>query len=301
MAKTLLVNYEKYDQDVFIDNDDVYVNHTGDSESTNQRFIHNTCELLFVEEGEAEYLINGARYLVAKNGILIIGANDVHSCQILKTPYVRYGLYFMPRYLATLPMIRGYMDVYRTPSLAQAEHLRGIPRQQFDELCEMVNRIWKEERSQTDDSKEMRNALTWEMTILLKRLLKTDRDLLQSSAMYSAMMDIRLYIDSHFSEDCSLNNLSRMFFLQPTTISRNFSHTFGETIGNYITLVRISNAVRLLEQGHESVTEIANRVGYNNVNTFIRAFAKMMQTSPLQYRKAQAEFRRQRSHYELGL
>ena len=69
----------------------VYVTHTSNSdfEVINQR--HTSVELLFCEEGEADYKINEEIYSVGKNDILIIGAMDFHFRKITKVPFNRYG------------------------------------------------------------------------------------------------------------------------------------------------------------------------------------------------------------------
>ena len=296
----LKVNYANENQDEFIDNADVYANHTGDRVCDSARFIHNTCELLFVEEGEAEYEIGERRYTVEPRSVLIIGATDIHTCRILMTPYVRYGLYFMPRYLASLLMIRDHLNVYTTPSPKEALRLRNLPEADFSGLCELIRRIAQEDKHRWEDSGDMRAALTWEMTLTLRRLLGKQRASISGLDYYSTMLSMRSFIDTHYAEDLSLKRLSGAFFIHPDTISRNFSACFGTTVSNYITRVRISGAVRLLEQTGESVTEIANCVGYNNVNTFIRAFTRVMQTSPLQYRKQHSEIHMKRTHYDIG-
>ena len=232
--------------------------------------------------------------------MLIIGATDIHTCRILKTPYVRYGLYFIPRYLASLPMIRDYLNVYTTPSAQEALRLRSMPEADFSGLCELIRRISQENNRRLEDSGDMRAALTWEMTLTLRRLLGKQRANSSGSDNYTTMLSVRDFIDTHYAEDLSLKRFSGAFFLHPDTISRNFSGCFGITVSNYITRVRISGAVRLLEQTGESITEIANCVGYNNVNTFIRAFTKVMQTSPLQYRKKHIEIHMKRTHYDIA-
>lgn len=59
----------------------------------------------------------------------------------------------------------------------------------------------------------------------------------------------------------------------------------GENINRYINSVRITNAVRILDKSDISITELAEMVGYENVNTFLRQFKEKMDVSPLQYRK----------------
>ena len=293
------VNYTKDNQDAYIDFDDIYVNRTGDWDNDPALMIHNTCELLFVEEGEVEYEINRQRYLVGPRSVLIIGATEVHSYRILKAPYVRYGLYLMPRYIASLPMIRDCLDVYATQSPEEMQYLRNLPGGDFDKLCQIVQRIHQERQSDSEDAAEMCKALIWIITIMLRRRLRKKRASSYSQDLYSGMLSVRSFIDIHFAEDCSLTRLSGEFFIQPATISRNFSHCFDTTVSNYIMLVRISAAAQLLEQTGESVTEIAHQVGYNNINTFIRAFTKVMRTSPLKYRKRHNEAHRRRIHYDV--
>ena len=56
-------------------------------------------------------------------------------------------------------------------------------------------------------------------------------------------------------------------------------------INSYIHSVRVSNAVRLLENQDISITELSEVVGYSSVNTFLRQFRESLGISPLQYKK----------------
>lgn len=99
------------------------------------------------------------------------------------------------------------------------------------------------------------------------------------------MNEIKAYIDLHYHEELSLSKLSKQFFLQPNTISKNFRKIWGKNINYYINSVRITNAVKILDTENISITELSERVGYDNVNTFLRQFKEKMDVSPLQYKK----------------
>lgn len=43
--------------------------------------------------------------------------------------------------------------------------------------------------------------------------------------------------------------------------------------------------MRILDTENISITELSERVGYDNVNTFLRQFKEKMDVSPLQYKK----------------
>ena len=88
---------------------DIYVNHTGDLLADFEH-MHLTHEILFVEEGEAEYVINGQKYSLKKHDVLIIGSMDIHRVKVKKAPYVRYGLALTPSYL----MDRNNLHVFRS-------------------------------------------------------------------------------------------------------------------------------------------------------------------------------------------
>ena len=53
----------------------------------------------------------------------------------------------------------------------------------------------------------------------------------------------------------------------------------------YVDHIRIDESKRLLQNEHLKVYEIAEQVGYNNVDYFHKKFKKYMNISPIEYRK----------------
>ena len=90
------------------------------------------------------------------------------------------------------------------------------------------------------------------------------------------MNELKHYIDTHYQEDLSLSNLSKIFYLQPGTSARISAKIWGKNINRYINSVRITNAVHILDKSDISITELAEMVGYENVNTFLRQFKEKM-------------------------
>lgn len=272
-------NYIKEELLKAIDTQNISVSYSGDFQKSELCQVHNSCEILFVEEGQAEYHINSEIYPVQKNTVLIIGATDRHRFKFNSLPYVRYGLTVMPAFMQSLPIINSYMNIYQTRILPDIE----------EELFQRMIRILWELREEVEGEAEIRTdmiyALLLEMTILLKRLLHVERQDMGST--YTTMNEVRNYIDYHYWENLSLTNLSKKFYLQPNTISKNFSRVFGKNINHYINSVRITNAVRILDtsEGNVNITELSEIVGYGNINTFHRQFKEKMEISPLQYMK----------------
>lgn len=263
----------------------VYVNHTSnmDFEVLNQS--HNSVEIIFCEEGEANYYINKEVYSISKNDILIIGAMDFHFRKIITVPYNRYGLTMLPVYMRTIPAINDYLDIYKTQSPENYMLLKGLPDREFAEYIHIIRHLWEETRNPKEDSSEMVAAYIHVLTLMLKRTLNFRNTNAVHSSIHQTMLQVKDYININYKEDLSLEKLGELFYFQPGTISKYFKLECGTNIKKYINTVRVSNAVRLLEKSDISIEALAVEVGYTNVNTFLRQFSEMMQTSPLQYRK----------------
>ncbi|MDO5423890.1 MAG: AraC family transcriptional regulator [Eubacteriales bacterium] len=274
------------------DEQDLCVSYSEDYRKEELCQVHNSCELLFVESGEADYQINEEIYHVSKNTVLIIGATDRHRFWFTQVPYKRYGLNVMPSYLQTLPIIGGYLNIYQTQSQEGHKNLMQIDGPTFRRMVGIVRELHEEAQEGVEGRETMIYALLLELTILLKRLLHAESQ--EHSETYKIMNEIKNYIDLYYKEDLSLAELSRLFYLQPNTISKNFRKIWGKNINQYIHSVRITNAVRILEAGEVGITELAEMVGYGNVNTFLRQFREKMDVSPLQYRKRMAQMMQER-------
>lgn len=283
-----LNSYSQEEHFIALNSQNVYVSYSGDYSTNPLYHVHNSCELLFIEEGEAEYRIGNTYYNLGPRDILIIGSTDPHSRKFLKTPCLRYGLTVMPSFMQTLPIINGYMNVYRTQTTEDALKLKNIDVLTFQRMIELVWQLHEETKENGEGHGEMVYALLLELTIYLKRLLNVEKQ--DVSGTYKIMSQVKNHIDFHYAEDLSLSELSRLFYLQPNTISKNFGLIFGKNIKSYIDSVRITHAVRILEETDVSITELSSMVGYSSVNTFLRQFRNKMNVSPLQYKKRYEQY-----------
>ncbi len=98
---------------------------------------------------------------------------------------------------------------------------------------------------------------------------------------------IKLYIDEHYSEDLSLPTVSAIFHLSPSYLSKIFHEKNGQKYIDYITDVKIKNAVKIItSQPHLSVKQVSEKVGYTSVRHFSRVFKKVTGYFPSDYPKS---------------
>ena len=112
---------------------------------------------------------------------------------------------------------------------------------------------------------------------------------LQSAAKSNANVDAAVrFIEEHFAEDLSVERIADAVGLNPAYVSRIFKQETGRTILEYLTLRRIHESKRLLTTTKSNLQDVAQSVGYNNINSFIRFFRKYEGITPGEYRKARS-------------
>lgn len=81
-------------------------------------------------------------------------------------------------------------------------------------------------------------------------------------------------IEEHYSRDISLDSVAAEIGISPFYLSRLLKAELGQTFVEYLTQVRIQEAVRLARTTRLSIKEIAERTGYQNPTYFCRVFKK---------------------------
>ncbi|UWP61046.1 AraC family transcriptional regulator [Ruminococcus gauvreauii] len=106
------------------------------------------------------------------------------------------------------------------------------------------------------------------------------------SQLVSAM---RKYIDKHYHENFLLNDLTEKFNVNMYHASRLFTKEMGVSPIAYRTRQRIGIAQTLLTDTDNSISEIANMVGYNYLSRFTHQFVNIIGISPREYRETRVQ------------
>ena len=93
------------------------------------------------------------------------------------------------------------------------------------------------------------------------------------------------WIDSHYEESFSLDEMTARCALNTSDFSRRFKAATGYPLFEYLNRRRVARAALLLRDGDLPVTEIAFSVGYNNLSFFNRYFLRIMGQNPGEYRR----------------
>ncbi|MCR5033602.1 MAG: AraC family transcriptional regulator [Lachnospiraceae bacterium] len=104
---------------------------------------------------------------------------------------------------------------------------------------------------------------------------------LASSDESQLIKEIRKFIDEKFADpSLGLTRISDQFHISESYFSHLFKETYQQNFSNYLENVRMEEASRLIRETDISLNELYLAVGYNNANTFRRAFKKIFGITP---------------------
>jgi transcriptional regulator GlxA family with amidase domain len=99
-----------------------------------------------------------------------------------------------------------------------------------------------------------------------------------------AILSAQKYIEKHFDERLTVENLADRFGMSRRTFERRFKKATSNSIIEYIQRVKTEAAKLQLETGHKQVSEVMYEVGYNDPKAFREVFKKFAGVSPVEYR-----------------
>lgn len=118
----------------------------------------------------------------------------------------------------------------------------------------------------------------------IDKLISNIGDTMQT---YSSKVDIASivsYIDIHYSEDISLDELAQTFNTSAKYLSKRIKQYLNTPFKEYLTQLRIDKAKELLENTNITISELYSVVGFQNRGAFTRAFKLKTGLSATEYK-----------------
>ncbi|SIQ13356.1 AraC family transcriptional regulator [Halanaerobium kushneri] len=254
-----------------------------------QKHYHNLFEIYYLLKGERNYFINQRSYHVKKGDLVLINKNILHKTSTIdrkKPEHERILIQFDENLFSSLAAEMNAAELFGI--FEKKENVLSLNPEQQLWLEEELFKLTAESKKERDAENALYiNLIIAEMLIFIKRILakSTIQNLKYPDQKHKKISEIAAYISQNYNEKLTLGRLAKKFNYSSGYLSRVFKEVTGFNFVEYKNNVRIKEASKLLLQSNLSVTEIATKVGFNNITHFGRIFKNFTDLSPLEYRK----------------
>ncbi len=136
---------------------------------------------------------------------------------------------------------------------------------------------------------EVQKAYHYKMLILFISNI-TDEYFIKCNEIKSNQEDLpirtaKAYIEDHFSEFISLEDIAEQVHLNSVYFSYLFKKKQGINFSEYLINYRIEKAKKMLKETSDNISVIAGQVGYKDSKHFSKLFKKIVGLRPIEYRK----------------
>ncbi len=245
-----------------------------------ERHCHDEFEILYVIKGSGTYMVEGAEYPLRPRTLLLTRPYEFHYvCPKTDEVYERWVINFN---LSAAVGASAYLPMLQNRGAAGCGvyfpegSIAGVIDSVFEELDASCGLF---------EEKAVGEALFYSNMSRLLIHLSLARSAEVGMDGETPVMRVIRYINDNLSDELSLDELARRFFVSKYYLCHMFRKATGVSVLGYINTKRIAMARRLLAAG-ESATAVAYRVGFGNYSSFYRAFCKQVGHAPVRRHEA---------------
>jgi len=242
---------------------------------------HNAVEILMPTENVFPVVCGGKDYILKENHILIIPPGELHNLKAQKGR--RIIMLCDNTLLNDNPALRELYTILSEPLWINENYEDYFRESLKNIILEMVNIF--------ETSPPFCETLLYQkfITLLLKIAeYKKGGENQEKKGVSDKTELFRKYIDSSYMNQISLASLADAVGYSKYHISRILSNN-GLSFSDMLNARRIKAAETMLRNSNFSVTQIAFSVGFTSITTFNRAFKKIKNCTPTEFKEMYRE------------
>jgi AraC-like DNA-binding protein len=254
---------------------------TGDNIHT-----HDCCEIFFCTKGSGSVFVDEKIYKISSGDMLVMNQFEAHKISSDNASlFERYVLQIHPSFLYNWSTTETNLARCFNVRSTSISHKIQLDASKADKLENMFKRL-----SNTEDFGDdvIKTITAIEMVAFANdNFKKQNKQIQYQSSLENKTLDIAIdYINKNFSESLNLESVARASYVSVNELCKLFKKHLGTTVSKYIASKRISEAKKMLRNG-SSVIQTAEKCGFADDTSFIRAFSRAVGVAPGKYKKTE--------------
>ncbi|WP_070000367.1 AraC family transcriptional regulator [Cellulosilyticum sp. I15G10I2] len=246
---------------------------------------HKHYEILYLEKGVVELILNGGAVLFREKEMILINAYESHSIKAFEE-----SKFLVMQFKAEF-LEEEYCKLFKMKYLVT-----------FLNNINIKERIVKENSMFENDIMQIQEVLykrpiAYEICIRAS-ILKIIYNLIQEKIIcipdinridyknLDIIMQAIDYVQNNLGNKIEEKEIAKVLGYNQSYFCKMFKEIMGQTFMEYVLYLRISEAEKSLISTEKNITEISLESGFNSLSYFNRAFKKKNNMSPINYRKA---------------
>ena len=227
--------------------------------------FHRSFEIIYMLDGKMETTVGERTFIAEKDDIIFVNKYYNHSYTVVGS-YEKYVIIIPPR------ICNDFEDIFNNktlPSLLNDKEFNNglLP------IIKSVKNKFKKVSSLVKQGYV--NVIVGE---LIEHYQLVD---IKNNSNIELLVKILDYIDCNYSENLNLEIIANHFGYSKYYFSRLFNDFIGESISNYINIIRVQAvAKKLKSETKDNISDIVYSCGFNSLTTFYRSFKKIYGNNP---------------------
>lgn len=241
-------------------------------------------KILFIFSGKCHFQLTNKIHKCGTDNIILINPNnDLTIDLIADSTLVVYKLIFTEELLLNLSDKEvNFLESFNTVPFeyaiidANAETTMLI-KNILKKLIYMKNEDYK-----FADHLYIKNMISIILILTLRECINVDSKQKIKRNKQFLIDDIFIYINNNITEEISLQDLEKKFYVSKFHISREFKKATGLTLHSYIVKAKLDLCKKLIEEG-KPIVDVSHICGLGSYNNLFRAFKKEFGITPKEY------------------
>lgn len=246
---------------------------------------HERFEILIIDEGSMLAHIAGEEIIAKAGDIIIVNPGCTHEATVIEDISYRVLMFELVSQFAQDKTANRILRPFVNNTSV------FLPIIKDNDVLEIINHIFKVTEEKRDGFPLMQLGLVYQLLSILFEKHQDTRYI--RPVAEGRLREIIEYITDHYCEDITSADICEMFGYDQSYFCRLFKSVVGVRPMEYIRVLRLEKARRMLINKEVGISKIALECGFSDVNYFTRCFRKHYGLTAGEYRKKDSKPHRQ--------
>lgn len=236
---------------------------------TERQYLHSYM-IMYTYDGEGELLYKGQKYKICKNQIFFI---DCYEYQYYKA--ATSGIWSAYHLHINGNIVNDYYESF----VKDGRVVCDVP--ENSNIDSLFDEFFKKQHHIDGCTEILNNKF---IVMILSELLLIKEGYYNKEKIPDYITKLQKQINCHPEKNYNLDMLSKQYGVNKYSFTKKFHKYMGASIMDYVIIVRINEAKKMLHMTDKSINQIAQEIGIEDVSYFTRLFKKKTGKTPKEYR-----------------